>query len=217
MTDAGDGLDLRRLWTSRTTTGSEVIRRRWRDRRRPRCPSPSSCLRWGLHGSSQLAGRGGHGPWRRTRMSSTASPARRRGAWRAVSYGVGGCAVAIVLALSAGPAGSEVFAGTTSTTTVAVIGPLGGLAGTTVASRRYRSRQLTSHDLALFWCAMTAVIVISTYVYLRVDQASTATALITGAAGLRVMRIGLMERSAGHAGQVVPRGPRSRRLRAHPR
>lgn len=140
-------------------------------------------------------------------MSLIASPARRRGAWRAVAYGVGGCAIAIVLALLAGTAGSEVLAGTTSTAAVAVIGPLGGLAGTTVASRRYRSQQLTSHDLALFWCAMTAVIVTSTYVYLSVDQASTATALITGAAGLRVMRIGLMERSAATPAKSFPEAP----------
>jgi hypothetical protein len=150
-------------------------------------------------------------------MSSIASRARRRGAWRAVSYGVGGYVLVAALALLAGSPGSELFAGNTSTATVAVIGPLGGLAGTTLASRRYRNGRLRSHDLALFWCAVTIVVVIATYVYLRVDQASTATGLVTGAAGLRVMRIALMERSAGPADLVAPRAPTLRRLRAHHR
>lgn len=138
-------------------------------------------------------------------MSSMVSPARRRGAWRAVSYGVGGYVLAAAVALLAGSPGSELFAGNTSTAAVAVIGPLGGLAGTTLASRRYRSGRLRGHDLARFWCAVTTVVVISTYVYLHVDQASTATGLITGAAGIRVLRIGLMERSAGPAGLVASR------------
>jgi hypothetical protein len=64
---------------------------------------------------------------------------------------------------------------------------------------------------------VTIVVVIATYVYLRVDQASTATGLVTGAAGLRVMRIALMERSAGPADLVAPRAPTLRRLRAHHR
>lgn len=150
-------------------------------------------------------------------MSSIDSPARRRGAWRAVSYGVGGFLLAIALAFLAGSQASEVSAGNASTTAIAVIGPLGGLAGTTLASRRHRGRRLTSHDLALFWCAVSTVIVISTYVYLHIDQTSTATALITGAAGLRVMRIGLIERSSFNARPVVPRAPTFRRLRAHHR
>ncbi|HUG31779.1 MAG TPA: hypothetical protein VMM14_02710 [Acidimicrobiia bacterium] len=150
-------------------------------------------------------------------MSSLASSARRRGAWRTVSYGVGGYVLATALALLVGSLGSEVFAGGTSTASVAVIGPLGGLAGTTLAPGRYRGRRLTGYDLALFWCAVTTVIVICVYVYLRVDQASTATGLITGAAGLRVMRIGLLERSAGAGGPVAQRAPTSMRLRAHHR
>jgi len=150
-------------------------------------------------------------------MSSIASRARRRGAWRAVSYGAGGYVLVAGLALLAGAPGPELVAGNTSIATVAVIGPLGGLAGTTLASRRHRNGRLRSHDLALFWCAVATVVFIATYVYLRVDQASAATALVTGAAGLRVMRIALMERTAGPAGLVAPRPHTLRRLRAHHR
>lgn len=150
-------------------------------------------------------------------MSSIVSPARRRGAWNAVCYGVGGYVLATVLAALGGSPGSGSITGDTITATVAVIGPIGGLAGTTLATRRYWRRQLRSHDLALFWFAVTTVVVICGYVYLSVDQASTATGLITGVAGLQVMRIGLLERSASYAGSALPQDPTLGSLRAHPR
>lgn len=71
--------------------------------------------------------------------------------------------------------------------------------------------------MTLLWGAVTTVIVICVYVYLRVDQASTATGLITGAAGLRAMRVGPLEQSDGPAGLVASRPPTLRRLRGHHR
>lgn len=136
-------------------------------------------------------------------MSSIVGSAGRSGAWRAILCGVGGYVLGSVIGVLIGLAGYEPMTGNIAAPTLAVIGPVGGLVGTTLAARRHHARHLTSRELALFWCAVTVAVVICGYVYLRVDQASAVTGLIAGATALQVMRIGLLDRSANSSSVPV--------------
>lgn len=132
-------------------------------------------------------------------MSSMIGPAGRNGAWKATLCGVGGYVLVIVFGVLIGLAGHEPIADATATTTFAVMGPVGGLVGTSLIAHRYRGRRLTSRDFALFLCAVSSAVAICVYVYLRVDQTSAVAGLVTGVTALQVMRIGLLERSASSA------------------